>query len=278
MKYKLLALDLDGTLLNDRGEISKKNRDKIRQAKEAGVRVILTTGRSWRSTKRYIDELDLGDPVVTFNGALIQDNQHILKRVTIDDKLVKEIILFLKDLDFAPIIYPDDNLKYYETLGNFKNDFYDFSKGYEKELIKVDDISAVNWKNVLRISVIAEKPDISFLHSELKKKFNSNIKTVDTFFFLWGFWIFEILPRDCSKSNALKFICKMYSIKQEEVIAAGDNNNDIDMINWAGMGVAMKNSLDNIFREADYVTENSNNEDGVAEIIDKFILNEDQSP
>ncbi len=272
MEYKLIALDLDGTLLDDSENISEKNIQTIKKAKEKGTRIILTTGRSYRSAKKYINQLNLNDPVITFNGALIHNKDKIIHKIVIDDSLVKDIIIFLKDLDFAPIVYPDDNLKYYETLGTFKNEFYDFSKGYEKELVKVKDITKIDWKNVLRISVIAEKPDIAFLHSELKKRYGSKIKTVDTFFFIWGFWIFEILPAECSKSNALSFICDLYKIKREEVIAVGDNNNDLDMINWAGLGVAMKNSLDNIFREADYVTENSNNEDGVAEVIEKFIL------
>ena len=276
MNYKLLALDLDGTLLDDSGEISEKNRFYINRAREKNVKVILTTGRSYPSTKRYIDYLNLDEPVITYNGALIQKNEEILKKITIDDKIddkiIHELLFFLKGLDFAPIVYPDDNSKYYENLGNFSNDFNNISKTFEKKMIKVPDITGIKWKNILRISVIAEEPDISFLHSEIKREFSQRVRTVDTYFAIWGFWIFEILARESSKANALNFICDIYNINREETIAVGDNNNDLDMINWAGLGIAMKNSLDNVFREADYVTERNNNEDGIAEIIEKFIL------
>lgn len=272
MAYKLLALDLDGTLLNDSGLISEKNLLFIQKAIEKDVKIILTTGRSYPSALPHIKTLNLDEPAITYNGALIQKGDKILKKIAIDKRVIRDLLSFLKGLDFAPIVYPDDNLKYYETLGNFSNDFYDNLKSFERELIKVPDLLDIDWKNVLRISVIAEKPDIDFLHSELKREFGGKIRTVDTYFSTWGFWIFEILASESSKANALDYICNFYGINRNEAIAVGDNNNDLDMINWAGLGVAMRNGLTNIFREADYVTEKSNNEDGIAEVIEKFIL------
>ena len=76
-----------------------------------------------------------------------------------------------------------------------------------------------------------------------------------------------------SKSKALEFLCNLYEIEREQVVACGDNNNDIDMIRWAGLGISMKNGMKGLLREADYVTEMDNNNNGIAEIIDKFMLN-----
>jgi len=273
MDYKLIALDLDGTLLNDGGVISRKNLESVQKAHEIGIKVIVTTGRSFISAESYIRDLDIGDPTITYNGALIQRNAEILKKTALDTDLVYEIIKFLKDLDYAPIVYPSDNKKYYETLGSYTADFLEFSRGFEKELVRLPDITAVSWKDVLRISVITEKPDVLFLHSELKKRFGSKIRTVDTYFAEWRFWLFEILDRECSKSMGLKYLCGIYNIDQDQVIAVGDNHNDLDMLSWAGLGVAMKNGLESVIREADYVTRRDNNEDGVAEVIEKFILN-----
>ena len=128
------------------------------------------------------------------------------------------------------------------------------------------------WNDVIRLSVITGKYDVTLLHATLKNRFGYEIKTIDTYFPGWNFWIFEILDKTCSKSTGLEFLCALYGIARDEVIAVGDNNNDLDMISWAGLGVAMKNGLDATLREADYVTEKSNNEDGVAEVIKKFIL------
>jgi hydroxymethylpyrimidine pyrophosphatase-like HAD family hydrolase len=100
----------------------------------------------------------------------------------------------------------------------------------------------------------------------------ARVRTVDTFFPDWNFWIFEVLDAACSKSNALAFLCAVFGIGREEVIAIGDNDNDIDMLSWAGFGVAMQNALQPVKKAAAYVTEKSNDDDGVAEVIERFIL------
>jgi len=271
MEYKLLALDLDGTLLNSKEEISKKNLEAIKRVNKKGVKIIVTTGRSYASAESYITKININDPVITYNGAVIHDFENVIRKITLKDNLIKDILKLLKDMDYAPIIY-DENHKYYETFGGYTHDFLEFSKTFERELIKVENIIDREWKNVIRLSVVTGEPDIPLLHSELKKNFGEKIKTLDTYFVGWNFWIFEILSKDCSKSNGLSFLCNTYNIEQEEVIAVGDNNNDLDMITWAGMGVAMKNGLTSVIKEADYVTERNNDEDGVTEVLEKFIL------
>jgi hydroxymethylpyrimidine pyrophosphatase-like HAD family hydrolase len=113
---------------------------------------------------------------------------------------------------------------------------------------------------------------VPVLHSAIRQKYGGKVKTVDTYFPRWDFYLFEVLDRCCSKSTALSFVCNRYGIERSEVITVGDNNNDLDMIRWAGLGVVMKNGLASVVCEADYVTEKSNNENGVSEVIEKFIL------
>jgi Cof subfamily protein (haloacid dehalogenase superfamily) len=273
MQYKLIALDLDGTLLNDAGKIDGTNITAIKKAGGTGVKTIITTGRSYASAKKYIRLIDAQAPSITYNGAVIQKDNKILRKITLKGGVIQEILKLLNDMDYAPIIYLADNHKYYETFGKYTDDFLDFSKDFERELIRVDNIFEKKWEGVIRLSIITGEPDIPLLHSALKNRFMSEIKTIDTFFADWNFWVFEILDSRCSKSKGLNHLCGMYNIQREEVIAVGDNNNDLDMITWAGLGVAMKNGLNNVLREADYVTEKSNNENGVAEVIEKFILN-----
>jgi len=273
MNHKLIALDLDGTLLDSNEEISEENIRSIQQASMRGVKIIITTGRSYLSAKRFIERIGVPDPVITYNGAIIRNKQKIMKTTTLKDSLVPDIITLLKDLDYAPIIYLPDNKKYYQSFGRYSKDFWEFSRGFETGLIRVENISSREWKEVLRISIVAGKPDILLLHSEIKHHFGNSIRTVDTFFSDWNFWIFEVLNPECSKSRALKYLCDIFNIDKEEVIAVGDNNNDLDMISWAGLGVAMRNGLENVIREANYVTQYNNNENGVAEVIQRFILN-----
>lgn len=272
MEYKLLALDLDGTLLNDKEGISKKNLSMIEKASRAGTKIVLTTGRSYPAARPYIRMVNVPEPAITYNGAVIQNGEKILRKITIENRIIQGLLKILKDMDYSPIIYLTDNNRYFETLGRYKNEFLQFSRRFAQYLIKVDNISERNWENVIRITVIAGEHDVPLLHSVLKKNYGFEIKTIDTYFAEWNFWLFEILNKESSKSKGLDYLCGTLNVNREEVIAVGDNNNDLDMISWAGLGIAMKNGLTAILREADYVTENSNNDDGVAEVIEKFIF------
>ena len=272
MDYRLLALDLDGTLLNDEERISDFNIEWVKKASEKGVRIIVATGRSYNSAKQYLRLIDVPDPSITFNGAVIRKGDETLRKITLKNGLIQELVRFLKDMDYCPIVYTAEGEKYYETFGKYTDDFLSFSKGFESELKKISRLSERRWDNVIRLSVITGEPDVSLLHAELKKRFGEKIRTIDTFFAGWNFWIFEILDKNCSKASGIEFLCRRLGITREEVIAVGDNHNDLDMITWAGLGVGMINGMDTVLREADYITEKSNNENGVAEVIRKFIF------
>jgi len=272
MDYRLLALDLDGTLLNDEERISNSNIEWVRKASEKNVRIIVATGRSFNSAKQYLRIIDVPDPVIAFNGAVIQKGDETLRKITLKDELIQELVQFLKDMDYCPIVYTAEGDKYYETFGKYTDDFLSFSKGFESELKRISRLSERRWDNVIRLSVITGEPDIPLLHAELKKRFGKKIKTIDTFFSGWNFWIFEILDKTCSKSSGIEFLCRNLGITREEVIAVGDNHNDLDMITWAGLGVGMRNGMDTVLREADYITEKTNNENGVSEVIRKFLF------
>ncbi len=175
-------------------------------------------------------------------------------------------------MEQAPVVYTLDEKRYYENLGAKTKTFFEFSKGIQRETIHLDNLLEQEWKKVIRISVITDEDTLKLLDQEFSKKFGQSVKTVQTFFPDWDFWIFEILDHKCSKANGLNFICSRYGIEQNEVIAIGDNRNDIEMITWAGLGVAMKNSLPDVTKWADYITEKSNNENGVAEVIERYIF------
>ena len=105
MNYKLLALDLDGTLLNDNGEISPENLSSIEKAGAAGTKVIITTGRSYPSAKKYIYQVNSPDPAITYTGAVIQNHEKIIRRTTINNELTGSLLKTLKDAGYFPIIY-----------------------------------------------------------------------------------------------------------------------------------------------------------------------------
>ena len=277
MKYKLLAVDLDGTLLDDLETISKQNLAAIHKAQARQVRIVITTGRSYASAENYIRALNVRDACITYNGALIHYGSAVLKKVTMNDETARAAARFLVHSGFCPIVYCTDGRKYYETADSRTRDFFESVTGSEKGLTFMTGLlerplRTPPWSDVIRVSVIVGGEDIAPLHASCGKTFGPGIRTISTFFPGWNFWTFELLDRESSKSTALAFVCRLYGIRPEEVIAVGDNDNDVDMIAWAGKGVAMRNALPSVLKAADYITGHSNNEHGVAEVIDRFIL------
>jgi Cof subfamily protein (haloacid dehalogenase superfamily) len=272
MNYRLFACDLDGTLLDDEKRISTVNIESIRKARKHGVHVVITTGRSYTKAKQYIIETGGKDPAIVFTGAVIYQDGRIIRARTLNREIVSDIIRLFNELDYPPIVYPTDNKKYYESFGRYQEEYLRFSSGFDGSLVQVDDLEGRIWEEVIRISVIGNEYDMSLLHREIKHRFGSSVTAVDTFFKEAGISIFEVLDVESSKSKALEFLCDRLDIGKEEVIACGDNNNDIDMLRWAGLGVCMKNGMEDAIRVADYVTSRGNNEDGVTEVLEKFVL------
>ena len=278
MKYRLFACDLDGTLLDDDKRISATNLESIRQARERGVSVVITTGRSHTKAQNYILEAGGTDPAIVFTGAVVYQGGGVIREKTLERDIVGDIIRLLKELDYPPVIYPADNNKYYESFGRYQEEYQSFSSGFDGSLIRVNDLEKRSFEDVIRISVIGNEYDMSLLHREIKHRFGSSVNSVDTYFKETGVSIFEVLDAESSKSQALEFLCDRLDIEREEVIACGDNNNDIDMLRWAGLGVCMKNGMEEAIRVADYVTSRSNNEDGVSEALEKFVLGQASTP
>ena len=272
MKWKMLALDLDGTTLNSNEEISDRNLRAILDASRAGVHVIITTGRSYTSATPFIRQLNTGDPSITYNGALIKHGDSVLRTLSLDQDTIYRCLSILKELGQTPIVYSIDEKRYIDDPDGLVENFYQFSKGSGIQNITVDDLLEQQWQQVIRISVFSDEKTTEMLDETLQKRLGSSVATAQTLFPLWNFWIFEILNPLCSKPVALQFLCDRYGFHADEVIAVGDNRNDIGMLQWAGLGVAMRNSLPDVSEHADYVSEHDNDEHGVAEIIDRFIL------
>lgn len=271
-KYKLLALDLDGTLLNSDEEISDETLLSLHRAKEKGVKVIITTGRSTSSARRFIDLVNIPDPCITYNGAIISNAHRIFRSITIDEESVAETVLLLKQKGYTPVLYGADDMRYLEHIEKHRDGFYSLSKGIEDRIVHVPDFMKKRWREIIRISVFADEDDIPGLNSVLEGHRGKRIRTTETYFPDLNFWIYEILDSRCSKSNALQYLCTEFGIESEDVIAVGDNRNDLDMIEWAGLGIAMRNSLPDVMDCADYVTRKNNDEGGVSEVIHSFIL------
>lgn len=243
-KYRLLALDLDGTLLNEQSEISELNAKWVKHAVEAGVTVCVSTGRGFVSALPIAEQLGLDTPMITVNGGEIWTKPHDLhRRILLDaDKVLKLHALAEK----------------YKEVWFWG---YTIEDIYNKERW-VDDTLARKW---LKFGYYFE--DIPVLNEILKE-----IQTWE------GLEItnssphnIEVNPLGVSKATALMEVCQMLGYDMSEVVAVGDSLNDIAAIRAAGLGVAMGNAQDEV-KVAANVTTGSNQENGVAQVIQNYVL------
>lgn len=243
-QYRLLALDLDGTLLNDRSEISETNAEWIRRASEAGVTVCASTGRGFPSALPFVEQLGLDTPMITVNGGEIWTKPHALHRRTLLDA---EKVMKLHALAER---YPDVWYWAYST-----EDIYNKEKWS-------GDTAASQW---LKFGYYTEDvPVLQEIWKEVRAMEGLELSNSSPF-------NIEINAAGVSKATALMEVCRMLGYGMSEVVSVGDSLNDIAAIRASGLGVAMGNAQEEVKLAADVVT-GTNQEHGVAQVIQKYVL------
>lgn len=238
---KLVALDMDGTLLKSNQEVSQENQEAIAAAKEKNVDVMLCTGRWLQSCYTYAEELELNTYIVTSNGGEIWTaSKELLERHLHDPNLVEEMWSIGNELDVFMWMVSTQKI-YHERPEDFLE--YDWLKiGFHSD-------------DQQKLQTIREQLS-SKQALEITNSSPANI---------------EVNPVGVNKANGIERVCQEMDITMEEVMAVGDSLNDIKMIEQAGIGVAMGNAQDTVKQAADYIVE-SNENDGVAEAIKRFVL------
>jgi Cof subfamily protein (haloacid dehalogenase superfamily) len=269
LKYKLVAIDMDGTLLNSEKQISERTRKAIENAKMQGTHIVICTGRILNSALYYSESLDLKNPLIACNGAIIVDeDRNVIYEKALEREKIREIsnlakleniyCHFYDKSNFYSNIRSDEVLKFYNEGNSEVNIGVNVFDNIE-DIMKMEDL------NVYKFIFIDNNRDkLNKLREKLDKL--GNINTTSS-------WInnIEAMGLNVSKGEALKALCKKLNIEAEEVIAIGDSENDLSMLKFAGLGVAMKNGDKLIKEYADHITD-SNDENGVAKVIEKFIL------
>jgi Cof subfamily protein (haloacid dehalogenase superfamily) len=260
MRIDLIALDLDGTLLDPEDRISERNRLAIRKSLEAGVRVVLVTGRGTDLPIRLSRELNLNLPVICCHGALTKDfgANKTLVHLPLPLPYAKPMVEYAEANDLSIAIYVEE---YFYRLQGTK--------------LFMEDMRGPAWREAKTFGdVLGEAPTfIRFLGDESVRAMEREFGDWPVAFRYetWGdFHECAVLNRDASKKNALKQLCADFQIVPERVLAIGDSRNDVPMLRWAGVGVAMGNALPEVKESVRYVTA-SNREDGVALAIERFV-------
>ncbi|MEF9991167.1 MAG: sugar-phosphatase [Romboutsia sp.] len=269
--YKLIALDIDGTLLNNEKKITTEVYNAIQDAKNNGLKVVLSTGRPLPGVIPLLEELNLSDDgnyVICFNGAVVQEVKN--KRVIADiDMTLEDFRLIYNNVckpnnSFIHINTPTHLITPHKVPGKYSVHEADINK------ISVEYLPEENIDNTIKfckIMIVDEPEKIDQIINTLPNYLYDKYTIVRSApFFL------EFLNKKANKGTALQALCDNINIPIEKTIAVGDEENDQHMIKLAGLGVAMGNARDSIKKIANYTTDTNDNS-GVAKVIHKFMLN-----
>lgn len=267
-QYKMVCLDIDGTLLNSAHKITKNTKESIQKVvNEKQIPVVLVSARMPKGILFLQEELNIVQPIICYSGALICDNNRILSNITMSLSQVKQVHKFAVELGIHLSIYREDEW-YIEQMDKWAEQ--------EGKITQITP-SITNLANLLdewenkgfgpnKILCMAKPEDIKILHSRIMDShLNKFIVYPSKSTYL------EMSSIRATKTFAIDILAQKYGISQSEILAIGDNYNDINMIEYAGLGIAMGNAPDDVKSCANEITL-SNDEDGVVEALRKHIL------
>ncbi|MTB64506.1 Cof-type HAD-IIB family hydrolase [Streptococcus sp. zg-86] len=272
MSIKLIALDLDGTLLTSDKRISDKNKKALQAAREKGVYVVLTTGRPLKAIEQFLAELDLlgeGQYSITFNGGLVQENTgRILEETgfSVEDvRVIREVTNQLElplDAIHGGDVYSLDAAR--ASLYSTCNPLLQIIPTTDATL--PEDVTYN--KAVTAVDAVFLDQQITKLPVFLYERFEI-FKSRDI--------LLEWSPKGVHKANGLAKLIEHLGIDRSEVMACGDEENDLSMVEWAGLGVAMANASSKLKEVAKVVLPVTNDEDGIAWAIEEYVVSEEEN-
>jgi len=246
LTYRLIALDLDGTLVSHDMRISSRVKCAIRRAMDKGIIVSLASGRAFDSMLPYVEELGTAGPVICYQGCkiVLPETREVIYRATIPLPEAHALLEYAQSRDLDITVYVDDHI----YLREFRHpqEFYD--RWFGLPCVLVDDLIAGVCHRPTKVIITGEGPKNDRLMPELQRRFGSLFSIVRSHtLFIEG------MPLGVSKGTALERVAADLGIPQEQTLAIGDAGNDIEMIAWAGMGVAMGNAMEGVKAVADYI-------------------------
>lgn len=262
--------DIDGTLLTREREITPGVLAAVSAAQALGVRVCLATGRIWLSARQYFERLGADPPAILYNGGLVYDfrTDTVLRRTHLDYEHARAVLEILREVpEVQPHLYAGDRV--YTGRANELTDRYRRKDSIQVE--EVGDLVEFLPRDPMKILIIGARPALERAVARIRT-IPMPINTVfseETYL--------EILPVGSSKGVALEFVAAHLGIPLGEVVAVGDNLNDLEMLRAAGLGVAMGNAPGALKDAADAVTR-TNDEEGVRDVIERFVLHGEQVP
>ncbi|NOZ21088.1 MAG: HAD family hydrolase [Planctomycetes bacterium] len=264
MTFRLAAIDLDGTLLNSRKEVTQRSVDAVRRATERGLTVVLCTGRMVCSAQRYWEQIGLDTPIIGYNGAVVKDvarGRTLLHRPVPAD-VTRDVLDFLRRRDVFPLTYQDDRLFVERDTAEARS----YSATYRVHYQIIDDLADFLGDGSTKILIGCAPGECSHMAIEIQRAFGDRLNVTQS----EGRHV-ELNHPSATKASAIGFLADELGAEREEILAFGDGINDTDMLQYAGLGLAVSNAWDEAKRAADRVI-GSNEDNAVAAFLDLLEL------
>lgn len=273
-EIKLIAVDLDGTLLDSNHQIGERSGKALKAAMEKGVQVVIATGKSIRGAQVVIDQLKLKTPGVFNQGTTIyRADGTLLTETTMDKSLVRQILTFAEDRGFQVAVYSRDRILVREISKRMQQLTVDY---HEPEPERVGPLQNI-LDNMSIHKMLITKPGDGRAVSALRWQLGMQIQNRAGLLQVGIPDMLEILPAGVSKGYGVKQLIKEMGVSASAVLAIGDAENDVEMLQLAGIGVAMGNASAHVKSVAKHVVA-SNDADGVAEAVERFVLGIEAQP
>ena len=261
--YKMVAVDMDGTLLNDEHQLTEENILAVQKAQELGVKVVPFTGRAFYTIIDIARQLKLRDAAATQNASTVVNplDGSILFQNTIPPEICRDILFHAQEQGLLPMVYQGD-LVYTKMKGKYLDIF---EKCMFMKATYIDDVLKIyNGEPLGKILLMDDPEKLNTFNDWLMEEHGDQI-------FAGYSYEFALEIGSISKGKQMLQVAKYLDISPNEIMAIGDGHNDLDMLNRAGFAVAMENAMDVVKSKADFITK-SNNNSGVAHAINRFIL------
>ena len=277
MPIRLLALDIDGTLLTSRGELTTRNRKAIQEARDREVHIVLLTGRRFGSACQLLRELQFDVPVISHNGALTKDTRTLetLDLYPLEVETAHRVITTAREFGADMICCCDEargpGKMVVEGVSESNIVLHRYLVKYRDALVEVKDLLVFIVEPPIQVMFSGRCARMDEFAGVLQQALGDRIRLFKTRYPSVDLTILDAVSARASKGDSLARVAEQLGIAREEVMAIGDNHNDLSMLHYAGRGVVMANAEEEL-KQLGFAQTTSNEESGVAAAIEQYIL------
>ena len=282
-RYRMIANESHGMLLSPDGTVSPRNKAAVHRALRAGLLVCFATGRNWTESQTVLDAVEHYDTAVFVGGAMVIDTKQneTLHRTGMDAELAREVCGVIEQLGQAALALQDTAETGVDYLVTADVEINDATRQWMKvttaKVTRVHDLPRHPHEHTIRVGLVAAPEQVKQVHRTLKDRFGGRIVCQNLHVPAYGVEVLEVFDPSVNKWEGIMHVARKHGIRQDEIVAIGDDVNDIAMIERAGLGVAMGNAKPEVLAIAKHVIRR-NDEDGLGEFLDELVAKHEVEP